>query len=134
MPQRRPRHEVARDLANCAMGHAPADLLIREGQWVCVQTGEIIPHTDIAIKGSRVAYVGPEAGHTLGPDTKVIDAGGPTSSPACSTAACTSRPADFRYKSLKLVRIWRGKALLKHLLLPESPPSPPAYGSSNEGV
>jgi adenine deaminase len=76
MPKRQPWHEVSRELVDCAMGRASADLVIRNGQWVCVQSGEIIPNTDVAIKGSRIAYVGPDAGHTLGPNTKVIDAAG----------------------------------------------------------
>ncbi len=63
-------------LTDTAMGRTPADLVIRDGQWVCVQSGEIIPHTDIAIKGERIAYVGPDASHTIGPDTKVIEAHG----------------------------------------------------------
>ncbi len=76
MPKRQPWHEVSRELVDCAMGRAPADLLIRDGQWVCVQSGEIVPNTDIAVKRSRIAYVGPDAGHTLGPKTKVIEADG----------------------------------------------------------
>lgn len=76
MPKRRPWHDVSRELVDCAMGRAPADLIIRNGRWACVQSGEIVPDTDIAIKGSRIAYVGPDAGHTLGPRTKVIDAAG----------------------------------------------------------
>ena len=66
MPKRQPWHAVSRELVDCAMGRVPADLLIRDGQWVCVQSGEIVPHTDIAVKGSRIAYVGPDASHTLG--------------------------------------------------------------------
>jgi adenine deaminase len=58
------------------MGRVPADLVIRDGQWVCVQSGEIIAHTDIAIKGSRIAYVGADASHTIGATTRVIEAGG----------------------------------------------------------
>jgi adenine deaminase len=58
------------------MGRAPADLLIRHGRWVCVQSGEIVPDTDIVVKGSRIAYVGPDASHALGPRTQVIDAAG----------------------------------------------------------
>jgi len=58
------------------MGRTPADLVIRNGLWVCVQSGEFVPHTDIAVKGSRIAYVGPDASHTVGPQTKVIDAAG----------------------------------------------------------
>ena len=58
------------------MGRTPADLVIRNGRWVCVQSGEIIPHTDIAVHGERIAFVGPDAAHTIGPDTQVIDADG----------------------------------------------------------
>ncbi len=58
------------------MGRAPADLIVRDGQWVCVQSGEIIPHTDIAVNGSRIAYVGPDAAHCIGPATKIIEADG----------------------------------------------------------
>lgn len=63
-------------LIDTAMGRVPADLVIRNGQWVCVQSGEIIPQTDIAIKDGRVAYVGGDASHTIGKKTKVIEANG----------------------------------------------------------
>ena len=33
-------------LVNVAMGREKADLVIRNGQWICVQSGEIIPGTD----------------------------------------------------------------------------------------
>jgi adenine deaminase len=66
----------ARVLVDVAMGRHPAGLVIRNGQWVCVQTGEIIPHTDVAIHHKRIAYVGPDASHTIGRETIVIDAGG----------------------------------------------------------
>jgi adenine deaminase len=58
------------------MGRKPADLVIRDGQWVCVQTGEIIPHTDVAVYDRRVAFVGNDASHTIGPSTHVIKAEG----------------------------------------------------------
>lgn len=58
------------------MGRAAADLLIRRGRWVCVQSGEILPDTDIAVKDGRVAYVGPDASHAIGPETRVIEARG----------------------------------------------------------
>lgn len=66
----------ARSLVDVAMGRAAAELVIRDGQWVCVQTGEIIPHTDIAVVDGRIAYVGADARHTIGANTRVIDAGG----------------------------------------------------------
>ena len=64
------------ELAACAMRRIPAHLVIKNGQWVCVQTGEILPHTDVAICSGRIAWVGENADHTIGPDTKVIDAHG----------------------------------------------------------
>jgi adenine deaminase len=66
----------ARGLVDCAMGRASADLVIRSGQWVCVQSGEIIPNTDVAVLGGRIAFVGPDARHTIGSSTRVIDAAG----------------------------------------------------------
>ncbi|KAF0111043.1 MAG: adenine deaminase [Chloroflexi bacterium] len=66
----------ARELVDCAMGRIPANLVIKNGQWVCVQTGEIIPHTDIAIRAGRIAYVGEDASHTIDQKTQVIDAAG----------------------------------------------------------
>jgi adenine deaminase len=41
-----------------------------------VQSGEIIPNTDIAILGEHIAYVGLDASHTIGKDTIEIDAQG----------------------------------------------------------
>lgn len=67
---------TAPELVDVAMGRKPADLVIRNGKWVNVYSGEIIPGTDIAVKAGRFAYVGPDAGHTIGADTKVVDAAG----------------------------------------------------------
>jgi adenine deaminase len=68
--------EISRGLVDVAMGRNPATLVIKGGSWVCVQSGEIVEDTDIAIMGKRIAYVGPDAGHTIGPETKVIEAQG----------------------------------------------------------
>lgn len=68
--------KLTHSLVDTAMGRIPADLVIRNGQWVCVQSGEIVPQTDVAIKNGRVAYVGGDASHTIGKKTKVIDANG----------------------------------------------------------
>ncbi|HSO27877.1 MAG TPA: adenine deaminase [Anaerolineales bacterium] len=76
MQNRLPWHEVTKTLVDVAMGREPADLVIRNGQWVCVQSGELIPHTDLAIKNGRFAYVGPDASHTIGESTEVVDAAG----------------------------------------------------------
>jgi len=72
----KPWNIVARQLIDVAMGRTPADLVIRNGRWVNVHSGEIIPGTDIAIAAGRIAYAGPDGAHSVGPDTKVIDAAG----------------------------------------------------------
>jgi len=69
-------YKDTRALVACAMGRTPADIVISDGQWVCVQSGEILPHSDIAILGHRIAYVGQDASHTIGKNTKVIEANG----------------------------------------------------------
>jgi adenine deaminase len=70
------RLQDARSLVDCAMGRVPADLVIRNGVWVCVQTGELIPNTDIAMIDGRIAFVGSDAGHTIGENTHVLEAHG----------------------------------------------------------
>ncbi len=65
-----------RNLIDVAMGRQPADLVIRKGTWVCVQSGEFVPETDIAVTAGRIAYVGPDASHTIGEATQVIEAHG----------------------------------------------------------
>ncbi len=67
-------YKDTRALVACAMGRTPADIVIRDGRWVCVQSGEILAHTDIAILGHRIAYVGSDASHTIGKNTRVIEA------------------------------------------------------------
>ena len=66
--------ERTRRLVDVAMGRADADLVITNGQWVCVQSGEIVPNIDIAIVDGRIAYVGEGAAHSIGDETEIIDA------------------------------------------------------------
>lgn len=68
--------KLTRTLVDVAMGRAHADLVIRGGKWVSVQSGEVVPDTDIAIVAGRIAYVGRDASHAIGKKTKVIEAGG----------------------------------------------------------
>ena len=67
---------LTRSLVDVAMGRVPADLVIQNGNWVSVQSGEILPGSDVAIKDGHIAYVGEGASHTIGKKTKVIDAKG----------------------------------------------------------
>ena len=69
-----PWSETAPQLVDVAMGRAPADMLIVNGRWVNVHSGEIIPGTSVAIKAGRFAAIGPDLDYTRGPDTTVIDA------------------------------------------------------------
>jgi adenine deaminase len=72
---------LTRTLVDVAMGRKPADRVIKNGRWISVQSGEIIDHSDIAIVEERIAYVGPDAGHTIGDNTHVIEAEGRYMSP-----------------------------------------------------
>ncbi|MBP6679022.1 MAG: adenine deaminase [Paracoccus sp.] len=72
----KPWIEAQPRLVEIAAGRAHADLVIRGGAWVNVHTREVIEDTDIAIGDGRVAYVGPDAGPAIGPDTQVIEAAG----------------------------------------------------------
>ncbi len=60
-------------LNSVAMGDKKADLVLKNCNLLSVYTGEIIPKTWIAIINDRIAYVGQDATHTLGPKTTVID-------------------------------------------------------------
>ncbi len=63
-------------LIDVATGRSPADRVVRNGRWVNVHSGEILPGHDVVIAAGRVAAVVPDAGHAVGPDTEVIDAAG----------------------------------------------------------
>ena len=76
MPLRRSLHEMTRGLTAVVSGRLPADVVIRDGRWVNVCSGEIIERTDVAVHGCRIAYCGPDAGAMIGPGTMVIEADG----------------------------------------------------------
>ena len=68
--------EVAPRLVAVAAGREKADLVIRGGKLVNVQSREILDGWQVAVAAGRFAYVGPDASHCIGPDTRVIDADG----------------------------------------------------------
>ncbi|MDU8942342.1 adenine deaminase [Ovoidimarina sediminis] len=68
--------DVAPHLVAVASGRAPADLVIRGGRVVNVQSREVLDGWEIAVAAGRFAYLGPDAGHTIGEGTEIVDAGG----------------------------------------------------------
>jgi adenine deaminase len=68
--------EAAPQLIAVASGRAPADLVIRGGQWVNVHTREVLPGHDVAVVAGRFAAIAPDLSHAIGPDTQVIEANG----------------------------------------------------------
>ena len=92
----KPWTEVATLLVDVATGRKPADLVVRNGRWVNVHSGEIIAGTDLAIVAGRFAYCGPDASHAIGQDTKVVDAGGRylVPGPLRRAHACRKRHGD----------------------------------------
>lgn len=68
--------EVAPRLVAVAAGRSPADLVVRGGTLVNVQTREILDGWQVAVVDGRFAYVGPDASHCIGPDTEIIEANG----------------------------------------------------------
>ena len=75
-PRPQTRDAVQTTLVDVATGRRPADLVVRNGIWVNVHSGELIPGTDIAVVAGRFACCGPDASHAIGPATQVVDAGG----------------------------------------------------------
>lgn len=63
-------------LTQVSLGRIPADMVIVNGFVVNVYTKELMRQCTISICGDRIARVGPEGEHTIGPDTKVIDVAG----------------------------------------------------------
>ncbi len=58
------------------MGDKKADLILKNCNLLSVYTREIIPKIQISIINDRIAYVGPDATHTLGPKTTILDVHG----------------------------------------------------------
>jgi len=67
--------EISDTLVRVALGKEKADLVIINSTFVNVNSGEILENFGVAIKRDRVATIG-QVSHTIGPDTKVIDAEG----------------------------------------------------------
>lgn len=73
---RPPLSECFADLVAAARGDRKASLVILNGTLVNVVSGEILPGMSVAACSSRIAYVGRDVSHLIGPDTRIIDAKG----------------------------------------------------------
>lgn len=65
-----------RQLVEVALGTEKADIVIANGNVVSVHTGKVLEGVSVAIKGGRIAFVGSNAEHTMGPETEVLDVSG----------------------------------------------------------
>ena len=68
--------DAAPRLVAVAAGRVPADLVVRQGQWVNVHTREVLPGHDIAIAEGRFAAIAPDLSYAIGKDTEVMEAKG----------------------------------------------------------
>ena len=68
--------DAAARLVAVAAGREPADVVVRGGTLVNVQSREILPGWDVAIADGRFARIGPDLGDCIGKGTQVIDAEG----------------------------------------------------------
>lgn len=71
-----PWADCAPRLVAVAAGRAPADVVIRGGTLVNVQSREVLPGWQVAVAEGRFAYVGPDASHCIGSGTEVVEAQG----------------------------------------------------------
>ncbi|MBN2039914.1 MAG: adenine deaminase [Spirochaetes bacterium] len=71
-----PYNKDSRKLLDTALGNLPADLVIVNGTLMDVYSGRIIPGRSVAVAGEWIAYTGEDAAHTIGENTRIIDANG----------------------------------------------------------
>ena len=64
---------VFSEINSVAIGDNPADLILENCSLINVYTNEIQEKIQISIKNDRIAFVGVDASHTVGPKTKVLD-------------------------------------------------------------
>ncbi|HEY4390142.1 MAG TPA: adenine deaminase C-terminal domain-containing protein [Paenibacillus sp.] len=76
------------DLVATARGDKKATLVIQNAKLVNVCSGEIQDGISIGVQGSRIAFVGADASHMIGADTKIIDAAGRYVAPGLLDGHC----------------------------------------------
>ncbi|GAB4219659.1 MAG: adenine deaminase [Spirochaetota bacterium] len=70
-----PLENITMELADVAMGRRKADMVIKNGTLVNVNTKELQEHIDVALYKGRIALVG-DAKHCIGESTEIVDATG----------------------------------------------------------
>ncbi|WP_238654914.1 adenine deaminase [Paenibacillus piscarius] len=85
---RQPLADCVPELVATARGDRKASLVITGGKLVNVCSGEILDGMSVAVQGGRIAYVGKDVSHTIGEDTKVIDAAGKYIAPGLLDGHC----------------------------------------------
>ena len=63
-------------LIQAAVGKIKSDLIVTGGKIINVYSGEILDGLEIAVVDGRICYVGPNAAHTRGSQTRTLDAHG----------------------------------------------------------
>lgn len=94
---RAPLYEVGRELAATCRGELPATLVIQDGTLVSVTSGEILPGMSVAVQGSRIAYVGPDAQQMIGPETRIVEAEGRYIAPGLLDGHCHVESAQLTF-------------------------------------
>jgi len=79
--------EVLR-LQRVALGKEAADLIVSGGTVLNVYTGELLSNCEILVCGERIAYVGPDQGFPIGPETLRLDVRGQVVIPGLIDAHC----------------------------------------------
>ena len=64
---------ILSEINSVSIGDSHADLILENCSLINVYTNEIQEKIQISIKNDRIAFVGNDASHTLGPKTKVLD-------------------------------------------------------------
>ena len=75
-------------LQQIALGKEVADVILSGGTVLNVYTGELLKNYEILISGERIAYVGPDQGFLIGPDTLKLDVQGQVVIPGLIDAHC----------------------------------------------
>lgn len=82
-----PTDEILR-MQRVALGQEAADIILSGGTVLNVYTGELLQDHEILISGERIAYVGPDQGFPVGPETQWLDVRGQVVIPGLIDSHC----------------------------------------------